>query len=103
VPRAHGEGLKGEVVPDLQEGREGPLAGDPGPKVGEGGVEAPQDVEHQDAILHRVPKVTKSIRLALHLPAVLANRQVPLLEGAEVGVEVDSTGLSIAEKLPLEC
>jgi len=44
----------------------------------------------------------KSIRYALHLPAELTNREVPLLEGAEGGVELESAELGVAEELPLE-
>jgi hypothetical protein len=70
--------------------------------VREAGVEAPQDVEHQDTIVHRVSEVTKSIGLGLHLPAVLANGEVPLLEVAEGGVELESPGLGVPKELALK-
>jgi hypothetical protein len=41
----------------------------------------------------------KSIDLALHLPVELSNREVPLLEGAEVGVELEAR----ASMLPRNC
>ena len=98
-----GDLLEGEVVPDLQKGGEGSLAGDPGLQVVVGASEAPQDIEHQDPIGHRTPEVVKSIGHALHPPAELTNREVPLLEGAEGGVELEGAKLGVAEELPLEC
>jgi hypothetical protein len=70
--------------------------------VREAGVEAPQDVEHQDTIGHRVAEVTKGIGLGLHLPTVLANGKVPLLEVTEGGVELDGPGLGVPKKLALK-
>ena len=67
-----------------------------------GAVETPQDIEHQDPVSHRAPEVMKSISHALHPPAELTNREVPLLEGAEGGVELESAGLGVTEELPLE-
>ena len=67
-----------------------------------GAVETPQDIEHQDSVGHRAPEVVKSISHALHPPAELTNGEVPLLEGAEGGVELESAELGVAEELPLE-
>ena len=67
-----------------------------------GAAQASQDIEHQDPIGHKTPEVVKSISYALHPPAELTNIEVPLLEGAEGGVEVESAELGIAEELPLE-
>ena len=64
--------------------------------------ETPQDIEHQDQVGHRAPEVVKSIGHAFHPSAELSNREVPLLEGAEGGVELESAELGIAEELPLE-
>ena len=57
------------VPPDLQEGGEGPLIGDPALQVVVGAAQAPQDIEHQDPIGHWIPEVVKSIGHALHPPA----------------------------------
>ena len=62
-------------------------------------VVTPQDIEHQDPVLHRVPEVTKSISLALHSPAELAYGEVTLLESAELCIELESSGLAL-ERLP---
>ena len=94
--------LEGEVVPDLQEGGQAPLAGDPALQVVIGAAQAPQDIEHQDPIGHRIPEVVKSIGHALYPPAVLTDREVPLHEGAEGGVELEGAVLGVAEELPLE-
>jgi len=67
-----------------------------------GGVETPQDIEHQDPIGHRAPDVVKSISHALHPPTELTNGEVPLLEGAEGCVELESAELGVAEERPLE-
>ena len=67
-----------------------------------GAAQAPQDIEHQDPIGHRIPEVVKSISHALHPPAELTDREAPLLEGAEAGVELESAELGVAEELPLE-
>jgi len=96
-----GDLLEGEVVPDLQEGGEGPLAGDPRLQVVIGAAEAAHDIEHQDPIGHRTPEVVKSISHALHPPAELTDGEVLLLEGAEAGVELESAELGVAEELPL--
>ena len=98
-----GDLLESEVIPDLQEGGEGPLAGDPALQVVIGAAQAPQDIEHQDPIGHRIPEVVKSIGRAFHPPAVLTNGEVPLHEGAEGGVELEVAVLGVAEELPLEC
>ena len=84
-----GDLLEGEVVPDLQEGEERPLTGDPALQVVVGATQAPQDIEHQDPIGHWIPEVVKSIGHALHPPAVLTDGEVPLHEGAEGGVELE--------------
>jgi len=69
--------LQDEVVPNLQEGGERPLPGDPCPQVAIGVVETPQDIEHQDAVSHRAAEVMKGISHTLHPPAVLTNGEVP--------------------------
>src|SRR6185312_14131313 len=97
-----GDLLEGEVVPDLQEGGEGPLAGDPCLQVVIGAAQAAYGIEHQNLIGRRTPEVVKSIRHALHSPAELTDGEVPLLEGAEAGVELESAELGVAEELPLE-
>ena len=97
-----GDLLENEVVPDLQEGGEGPLAGDPALQVVIGAAQAPQNIEYQDLIRHRIPEVVKSIGHALHPPAVLTNGEVPLHEGAEGGVELEGAELGVAEELPLD-
>ena len=68
-----------------------------------GAAQASHNIDHQDPIGHRTPEVVKSISHALHPPAELTNREVPLLEGAEGGVELESAELGVAEELPLEC
>ena len=99
--RDPGNLLEDEVVPDLQEGGKGPLAGDPCPQVVIAAVETPQDIENQDPVGHWVPEVVKAIGHTLHPPAELPNREVPLLEGVEGGVELESVKLGVAEELPL--
>ena len=44
----------------------------------------------------------KGISHTLHPPAVLTNGEIPLLEGAECGVELEGAELGVAEELPLE-
>jgi len=44
----------------------------------------------------------KSIGHAFHPPAELTNGEVPMLEGVEGGIELESVKLGIAEELPLE-
>jgi hypothetical protein len=63
---------------------------------------APQNVEDQDVLRDREAEVAKPISRALHLPAVVAHRQVTLLERAKLGVELEGACLSILEKLSLE-
>ena len=67
-----------------------------------GAAQAPQDIEHQDPIGHRISEVVKSIGHALHPPAELTNGEVSLLEGAEGGVELEGAVLGVAEELALE-
>ena len=61
--------------------------------------ETPQDIEHQDPVGHRAPEVVKSIGHALHPPAELTG-EIPLLEGAEGGVELESAKLGVAPRAP---
>ena len=97
-----GDLLQDKVVLNLQEGGEGPLPGDPCPQVAVAVVETRQDIEYQDSVLHRPAEVVKSIGHALHPPAVLADREVPLREVAEGRIELESAGLGVAEELTLE-
>jgi hypothetical protein len=92
---APGELLQGEVIADRQEGGEGLQVGDPCPYAVIVVVKTPQDIEHQDL-------VTKSISLALHLPAELTHGKITLLEGAEISIELESLALDVAEDLALE-
>jgi hypothetical protein len=71
--------------------------------VGVAVAEPAEDVEDEDAILHGPAQVAERVRHGLHLPAELANGEIPLDEGPEARVEAESTGLSIAQKLTLEC
>jgi hypothetical protein len=71
--------------------------------VGIAVAESAEDVEDEDAILHGPAQVAEGVGHGLHLPAELANGKVPLDEGAEARVESQSSGLSIAQKLALEC
>jgi hypothetical protein len=66
-------------------------------------AEPAEDIEDEDAILHGPTQVAEGVGHDLHLPAELANCKVPLDEGAEARVESQSSGLSIAQKLALEC
>ena len=65
--------LHDKVVTDLQEGGEGPLPGDPRPKVGVAVTEPAENVEDQDTVLHGL---AERIRHALHLVAELADGEV---------------------------
>ena len=67
-----------------------------------GAAQASHDIEHQDPIGHRTPGIVKSISHALHPPAELTDGEVPLLEGAEAGVELESAELGVAKELSLE-
>jgi hypothetical protein len=49
---------------------------------------ASHDIEHQNVLRDRVPKVAKCISRALHLPAVLSHRHIALLEGAKLDIEL---------------
>ena len=51
--------LQGEVVADLEEGREGALAHDQRPEVGVAIAEAADDVEDEDAVLHGAAQIAK--------------------------------------------
>jgi len=65
-------------------------------------VEAAKDVEDQDPVLHGPAKVTEGVCHGLHLPAVLANGEVALDEGAEACVETQGPGFGVAQELALE-
>jgi hypothetical protein len=71
--------------------------------VGVAVTEPAEDVEDEDAILHGPAQVAEGVSHGLHLPTELANVKVPLDEGAEARIESQSSGLSIAQKLALEC
>jgi hypothetical protein len=79
--------LHDKIITDLQEGGEGPLAGNPRPEVGVAVTESAEDVEDQDAVLHGPAKVAEGVRHCLHLAAELSNSKVTLHEGAETRIE----------------
>jgi hypothetical protein len=79
---APGELLQGEGITGLQEGGCRLLVRQQRPHGLVAAEEVPQDVEDQDVLRDRVPKVAKGISGALHLPAELGHGQVALLKGA---------------------
>ncbi|KAG8065207.1 hypothetical protein GUJ93_ZPchr0004g38377 [Zizania palustris] len=97
-----GKLLEDKVITDLVEGRERYCPGDPRPKVGVDVAETAEDVEDKCALRNRLSEVTKGIRHPLHAVPVLRDGKIPLDEGAEGGVQLDSTGLAVAKELPLD-
>jgi hypothetical protein len=70
--------------------------------VGVAVTESAEDVEDEDAILHEPAQVAEGVSHGLHLPAELADGQVPLDKGVEARVEAQSPSLGIAQKLALK-
>jgi hypothetical protein len=70
--------------------------------VGVAVTEPAEDVEDQDAVLHRPAEVAKGVGHALHPAAELANREVTLDKGAETRIETQIPGLGIAQELSLK-
>ena len=65
-------------------------------------VEAPQDIQHQGAVVDRFTKICQSVSLALHLAAVLVDRECPLREVAEFCVKEQSPRLTVVQELLLD-
>ena len=65
-------------------------------------VEAPQDIQHQGAVVDRFAKVCQSVSLALHLAAVLVDGECPLREVAEFCVKEQSPRLTVVQELLLD-
>jgi hypothetical protein len=76
--------------------------GDPCPEVSVAVTEPAEDVEDQDAILHRPAEVTKGVSHALHPTTELTNGEVTLDKGAKARVETQSPGLGVAQELTLK-
>jgi hypothetical protein len=70
------------LITDLQEGGYRLLVRQQCPHGFVATGKAPQDVEEQDVLRDRVPKVVKGISGALHLSVELDHGQVTLLKGA---------------------
>jgi hypothetical protein len=64
--------------------------------------EAANDVEHQRALSDGLAEITQGIHHVLEAPAVVGDRQVALAELAELGVEVEGTGLLVPKELFLK-
>jgi hypothetical protein len=79
--------------------REGNKTGDDGPEIGILGVQAPKDIEHQNAVGDGGVEVGESISEAFHLPTILTNSEIALDKVAEGGVEVKSTCLAISNEM----
>jgi hypothetical protein len=69
--------------------------------MGELLVEATDDVEDECAVGDVIAKANQCIPHGLETPAVVGDGEVALDEGAELGVEEESTLLPIAEELRL--
>lgn len=61
-----------------------------------------QKVEDKGAVRDGFVEILSGVRHALHLSAVLGDREVTLGEEPEGGIEVDGMGLPVIEKLGLE-
>jgi hypothetical protein len=82
--------------------RNGPL--DDSLQVAIAGAEATQKVQHHGSVDDRLVEVAERerVRHALHLTVVLVHGEVPLREQVELGVEVQSTSVSVPEELSFE-
>ena len=67
--------------------------------VGKTLVEAMDEVEDEGAIGDYLTEVAEIIRHMLHTPVVIRGGKITLNEATELGVEVQGTGLTIAEEL----
>jgi hypothetical protein len=76
---ASGELLQGEGITDLQEGGWWVLVHEQRPHSLVADGKGLQDVEDQDVLRDREPKVAKPISCALHLPAVVSTDMSPCL------------------------
>jgi hypothetical protein len=72
------------------------------PKVIVALVETPKKVEDERVIEDRLPKVTKGGCHALHLAAILGDRERPQDKGPKGVVEVESMSLAVVEELLLD-
>ncbi|KAG8083110.1 hypothetical protein GUJ93_ZPchr0014g46682 [Zizania palustris] len=90
------------VITDLVEGRERHCPSNPRLEVGVGVAETAEDVENKCAPRNRLSEVTKGIHHPLHATAVLRDGEISLDEGAECGVQLESTSLTVAKELPLD-
>jgi hypothetical protein len=99
--KRHGE-LKEKLIPHDMEGgkRHSPL--DESLQVVVPGAEATKKVQHQGVVDDSLAEITKRVRHALHLAAVVVHGEFPLREQVELGVEVEHTSLPIPEELILE-
>jgi hypothetical protein len=58
-------------------------------------VEAPQDIQHQGAVVDKFAKICEGVSLALHLAAVLVDGERPLSEVAELRIKEQSPRLTV--------
>ena len=91
-----------EIVPNLEEGREGRATADDGPEVLEALAQSPQNVKDEDPVLNRGAQIDQGIGHALHLAAVLRDVEVALDKSTKGSINMKSASLAITEKLVLE-
>jgi hypothetical protein len=98
----HVELSQPEVSTNVSEGWERLLSGDELGHELKPFIEAPQDVEHQSAVLDRLAEVGQGIGHAFHLAAVVVDGESTLTEGAKLGVEEHGARFAVVEELLLK-
>jgi len=64
-------------------------------------IEAPQDVQHQCAVVEGFTKISEGVSHALHLAAVVINGEIALREVAEFSIKEQFPGLTVPQELLL--
>src|SRR6185503_14292219 len=95
------EFLEEQLIADLVERRERATA-KVNPHVTELVVEAAQNIEDEGAIVDDLAEVPELGRHGLHLAAVVADGQLTLREGAELGVKAQRSSFAVAQELRLD-
>jgi hypothetical protein len=67
-------------------------------QVGEFLVQALEDIENEGAVVNDLTEISKNVGHPLHLAAVVVHGEIALNEDAELGVEVKSSRLAVAEE-----
>jgi hypothetical protein len=97
-----GEFLELEFGAYLGKGGKWPLSLEVGAEVSEAVIQATEDVDDEEAVGDGLAELDEGVSECFHLAAVIRDGESALHQGAELGVDEDDPGFTIADELFFE-